>query len=57
MLAQSKLNSYDLSSIGSFELFSSSEPCAIYLGAVLWSEIKRVMFETSSMHARNIGFD
>ncbi len=56
-IAQAKLNTYDLSKIGYFELFSSSEPCAMCLGACLWSGIKRIVFGAPSSYAREIGFD
>ncbi|WP_033378894.1 nucleoside deaminase [Hippea alviniae] len=57
LTAQTKLNTYDLSKIGDFELFSSSEPCAMCLGACLWSGVKRVVFGAESSYAREIGFD
>ncbi|AEA33083.1 nucleoside deaminase [Hippea maritima] len=57
IMAQKKLKTYSLSEAGYFELFSSSEPCAMCLGAILWSGIKRVVFGAYSDAARNIGFD
>ncbi|WP_025270735.1 nucleoside deaminase [Hippea sp. KM1] len=56
-IAQRKLNTYSLSKGGHFELFSSSEPCAMCLGAILWSGIKRVVWAADSIKARSIGFD
>lgn len=57
MLAQKEVKSYSLSKIGKFELFSSSEPCAMCLGSILWSGLKRVVWGTPSEEARKIGFD
>ena len=57
MLAQKTFKTYDLSKIGSFELYSSSEPCAMCLGAILWSGIKSVVFGAKREDAMAIGFD
>ncbi len=57
MIAQKQVNSYSLAKAGDFELFSSSEPCAMCLGAILWSGVKRVVWGASSRVAREIGFD
>ncbi len=57
MLADKKLNTFSLSSLGDFELFSSSEPCAMCLGACLWSGVKRVVFGASKEIAKSVGFD
>ena len=57
IIAQNRFKNYSLSKIGSFELFSSSEPCAMCLGAILWSGLKRVVWGASSKVAREIGFD
>ena len=57
MLAQRLLKSYSLSKVGRFELFSSSEPCAMCLGATLWSGVRRVVYGASSSYAKSIGFD
>ncbi len=57
ILAQKRVKSYSLSKIGKFELFSSSEPCAMCLGAILWSGVKRVLWGAPSEAARKIGFD
>ena len=57
MMAQKQVNSYSLAKIGEFELFSSSEPCAMCLGAILWSGVKRVVWGAPSEVARKIGFD
>ena len=57
MLAQKKFKTYDLSKIGLFELYSSSEPCAMCLGAILWSGIKSVVFGAKREDAMAVGFD
>ena len=43
-------------STGKFELFTSCEPCAMCLGAILWSGVKRVVCGASKVDAENIGF-
>jgi tRNA(Arg) A34 adenosine deaminase TadA len=45
MMAQHRLGSYTLagSPDRSYELFSSCDPCAMCLGAVLWSGLKRMV--------------
>ena len=57
MIAQNRFRNYSLSKIGQLELFSSSEPCAMCLGAILWSGLKRVVWGAPSKAAREIGFD
>ncbi len=57
LTAQKKLGSYDLSKSGDYELFSSSEPCIMCFGAIMWSGIKRVVYGASNEIARKIGFD
>ena len=57
MVAQSKLKSYSLAKAGNFELFSSSEPCIMCMGACLWSGIKRLVYGASAEYAKRIGFD
>jgi tRNA(Arg) A34 adenosine deaminase TadA len=46
MMAQSKLRSFTLQADGmpAHELFSSCEPCAMCLGATLWSGVIRLVF-------------
>lgn len=55
--AQTRLGRYDLSADGGHELVTSSEPCAMCLGAVLWSGVKRVVCGACCDAARAIGFD
>jgi tRNA(Arg) A34 adenosine deaminase TadA len=57
-IAQQILGSNDLSSKGtSFELVTSTEPCAMCLGAIPWSGITKVVCGASEEDAHNIGFD
>jgi tRNA(Arg) A34 adenosine deaminase TadA len=59
MLAQAKTKHYSLCAPGQprLELFSSCEPCAMCLGAVLWSGIRRVVCAASYEDATALGFD
>ena len=41
----------------SFELFTSCEPCAMCLGASLWSGVKRMVCGATKDDAQAIGFD
>jgi tRNA(Arg) A34 adenosine deaminase TadA len=58
-LAQQKLGTYDLAQdpILSYELVTSTEPCAMCLGAIGWSGIKQVVCGARDEDARAIGFD
>ncbi len=56
-LAQQKLHTYDLSQAGDFELVTSTEPCAMCYGALVWSGITRLLTGATDAHARAIGFD
>lgn len=58
-LAQKTLGRYDLSDGGkaTFELASSSEPCAMCMGAVPWSGIKRLACAARDQDVRAVGFD
>ncbi|GAA0361144.1 nucleoside deaminase [Bowmanella denitrificans] len=58
MLAQRRLDTFCLSAEdGQYELFTSCEPCAMCLGAVLWSGVKRLVCAATGEDARAIGFD
>jgi tRNA(Arg) A34 adenosine deaminase TadA len=59
MMAQAKLNSYNLNSSGAsqYELFTSCEPCCMCLGAILWSGVSRVVCGATKDDASRIGFD
>lgn len=58
-LAQKKLGSYDLGRQGlpAHELVTSTEPCAMCFGAVLWSGVRRLIIGARSADAERIGFD
>lgn len=55
--AESALASYSLSQYGAFELFTSAEPCAMCLGAIPWSGVRRVVCAARDEDVRAIGFD
>ena len=57
-IAQRELDIYDLGSNDTeYELVTSTEPCAMCLGAIPWSGVKRVISGASDSDARAIGFD
>lgn len=58
-LAQRKLATFDLSAKGlpAYELICTTEPCAMCLGAIPWSGVKRVITAAHDSDARAIGFD
>jgi len=56
--AEARLGSYSLSSGAlRYTLYSSCEPCAMCLGAILWSGISRVVYAARREDAEAIGFD
>lgn len=57
--AQQALGGFDLGGKGmpSCELFSSTEPCAMCLGAIPWSGVRRLVYGAPDEDARRIGFD
>ena len=59
IIAQQKLGSYDLSDSGAgrYELVSSTEPCAMCLGAVCWAGLRQLVCGARDEDARVIGFD
>jgi tRNA(Arg) A34 adenosine deaminase TadA len=59
ILAQQKVNSFDLGAEGlpEYELVSSTEPCAMCLGAIPWSGIASLICGARDEDAREIGFD
>ncbi len=59
ILAQQKVGSFDLSAEGlpEYELVSSTEPCAMCLGAIPWSGIASLVCGARDEDARKIGFD
>ena len=58
-LAQKRLGHWNLaeSSHGPLELVTSCEPCAMCLGAIPWSGVKRVLCGASKDDAERTGFD
>ncbi|MDK9724921.1 MAG: nucleoside deaminase [Sterolibacteriaceae bacterium MAG5] len=58
-LAQQGLGCHDLGASGLpvHELVSSAEPCAMCLGAVVWSGVRRVVCAARDEDVRAIGFD
>ena len=59
MLAQRRVGSFTLAAPGldDHELFTSCEPCAMCLGATLWSGVVRVVYAAGGADARDLGFD
>jgi len=58
-LAQQEMGSYDLGAEGipRCELVTSTEPCAMCLGAIPWSGLQRVVCGARGQDACEIGFD
>jgi tRNA(Arg) A34 adenosine deaminase TadA len=59
MLAHERTGSFTLSAAGmpSHELVSSCEPCAMCLGAALWSGVRRIVWAACREDATGLGFD
>ncbi len=59
ILAQVRLDSYDLSQpeLPRYELVSSTDPCVMCLGGVLWSGIERLICGACEEDATAVGFD
>lgn len=59
MLAQRRVGSYSLRGEGlpRHELFASCEPCAMCLGATLWSGVRRLVTGAAREDAEALGFD
>ncbi len=56
--AEARLGTYSLApGSGRYTLYASSEPCAMCLGAILWSGISRVVYAARREDAEAIGFD
>lgn len=56
-LAGQRLRSFDVGAASPAALVTSTEPCAMCLGAVRWSGVCRVVCSTRDEDARAIGFD
>lgn len=57
MMAQAKVGSFSLRDDVHHELFSSCEPCAMCLGATLWSGVTRLVFAATREDAERLNFD
>jgi len=59
MAAQAELKSHNLNSSSEtkYELFTSCEPCAMCLGAILWSGVSRIVCAAAKEDASAVGFD
>jgi len=59
MMAQARLGVYSLSidETSGHELFTSCEPCAMCLGAIQWSGVKRVVWAATREDAGRLQFD
>ncbi len=57
MIAQKMLGTYDLGNCGKYELVTSCQPCAMCMGAIPWSGVKKVVCGARDEDARAIGFD
>ena len=57
ILAQRRLRTYDLAAAGAYELHTSVAPCAMCLGAAVWSGVRRVACGARGSDAEALGFD
>ena len=57
MTAERAVGHFSLATASGRELFTSCEPCAMCLGAVLWSGVNRLVCAGVAAAARPIGFD
>jgi tRNA(Arg) A34 adenosine deaminase TadA len=59
MMAQARLGSFTLNapSLPAHELFTSCEPCAMCLGATLWSGVQRVVYGATREDASRLNFE
>ena len=59
MMAQARVRSYTLSAphLPAHELVTSCEPCAMCLGATLWSGVRRLVYGASREDASRLHFD
>ncbi len=58
-LAQKILGRFDISDSGRyhFDLFATTEPCAMCFGAIPWSGVRRLVCGAAKEDAQSIGFD
>ena len=59
MMAQQRVGSFTLSAptLPRHELFTSCEPCAMCLGATLWSGVRRVVYGAAREDAARLNFE
>jgi tRNA(Arg) A34 adenosine deaminase TadA len=59
MMAQQRVKSFTLAAPGlpEHELFTSCEPCAMCLGAALWSGVKRIVMGAAREDATKLNFE
>jgi tRNA(Arg) A34 adenosine deaminase TadA len=59
MMAQQRVGSYTLSAPGSrtHDMYTSCEPCAMCLGATLWSGVKRLVYGAAREDAARLDFE
>lgn len=59
MMAQQRVGSFTLNApqLPAHELFTSCEPCAMCLGATLWSGVRRVVYGAAREDASLLSFD
>ena len=59
MMAQQRLQSYTLNAAGmpAHELITSCEPCAMCLGAALWSGVRRIVLGAAREDATKLNFE
>ena len=59
MLAEASVGTYHLGGLGGpdYELVTSSAPCAMCLGAVLWSGVRRLVIAARTEDVQAIGFN
>jgi tRNA(Arg) A34 adenosine deaminase TadA len=59
MMAQSRVASFTLNAphLPAHELFTSCEPCAMCLGATLWSGVQRVVYGATREDASRLSFE
>ena len=55
--AGQRIGTWDLRSRGDFQLVTSTEPCAMCLGAVPWSGVRSLVTAARDADARSVGFD
>ena len=57
MMAQARQRHWDLGASGHCTLYTSCEPCAQCLGALVWAGVKRVVTAAGRDDAQAVGFD